>query len=138
MALSTERLTPRLGDAPVVTVLSLPVKAATKIYAGSLVVIDAGYAAPGRAATTLIAVGRAEKTIDNTDGAAGDLSVEVRRGAFKFKNSAAGDLIAQADVGKDCYIVDDETVAKTDGAATRSIAGKVLAVESDGVFVEIF
>lgn len=137
MALSKERLTPRMGDAPHVTLLSLPVKAGVKIYAGSLVVIDAGYAAPARTAVGLIAIGRAEETVDNTTGAAGDESVEVRRGAYKYKNSAAADLIAQADVGKDCYIVDDETVAKTDGTATRSKAGKVLSIDSDGVYVEI-
>ena len=137
MALSKERLTPRLGCDPIVTMLSLPVKANTKIYAGSLVVVDAGYAAPGRTAVGLIAIGRAEETVDNTGGAAGDKRVNVRRGAFKYKNSAAGDAIAQADALKDVYIVDDETVAKTDGAGTRSVAGKVLLVEADGVTVEI-
>ena len=34
------------------------------------------------------------------------------------------------------YIVDDETVAKTDGTATRSAAGKVVGLDSDGVWVE--
>lgn len=137
MALTTERLTPRLGDAAQIAMLALPVKANTKIYAGALVVIDAGYAAPGRTATGLIAAGVAQATVDNTGGAAGAKTIEVRRGPHKFKNSSAGDAIAQADVGKTVYIVDDETVAKTDGTGTRSAAGRVLAIESDGVFVEI-
>ena len=37
-----------------------------------------------------------------------------------FANSASGDLITAAEVGSDCYIVDDQTVAKTNGSSTRS------------------
>lgn len=117
------------------TILGFPVKAATTIHQGSLVVIDAGYLAPGRVATTLIAVGRAEETV--TAVAAGDAMCSVAQGTFKFANSAAGDLIAQADVGANCYIVDDQTVAKTSGTNTRSVAGKVVAVDADGVWVKV-
>ena len=55
---------------------------------------------------------------------------------FRFKNSAT-DPLTQADVLSDCYIADDETVAKTSGANTLSKAGKVLEVEAAGVWVEI-
>ena len=44
--------------------------------------------------------------------------------------------MTQADLGKSCYIVDDQTVAKTSGGATRSLAGKVVGVDVDGVWVE--
>ncbi len=111
-----------------------PQKGATTIYAGALVVLNAGYAAPGTVALSLIAAGRAEETSANA-GADGAVNVRVRRGAFKFNNSSAGDLIAQADVGADCFIVDDNTVAKTNGTNTRSRAGKILAVDSSGVTV---
>ena len=40
------------------------------------------------------------------------------------------------DIGKDCFIVDDQTVAKTNGANTRSRAGKVFDVDADGVWVD--
>lgn len=116
---------------------SYPAKAATKVYAGSMVVLDAGVAAPGRTATGLIAVGVAEETVDNSAGAAGDLNVPVRKGVYRFGNSAAADLIALDDVGVDCYIVDDQTVALTDGTATRSVAGKIVDVDSTGVWVRI-
>ena len=43
----------------------------------------------------------------------------------------------QADVGADCYIVDDQTVAKTNGTNTRSVAGKIIAVDADGVWVKL-
>lgn len=132
-ALSAERNTKeRAGE-----VLELPVKASTKCYQGGLAVIDAGYAAPGRTGTGLIAVGRYEQTFDNSAGAAGAIKARVKQGMFKFANSSAGDLIAQASVGADCYIVDDQTVALTNGTSTRSRAGKIVAVDSDGVWVQL-
>ena len=118
------------------TIEQHPIKANVKIFKGSLCVIDAGYLAPGRSATGLLVAGRAEDTIDNTVGAAGALTVPVKRGKFRWGNSAAGDLIAQANVGALCYIVDDQTVALTDGTGTRSSAGKIVGVDAAGVWVE--
>jgi hypothetical protein len=133
MALTQERDTPeRSGDFAV-----HPVAANRKIYAGALVALNAGYAAPGSTATGLVAVGRAEETVDNTTGGNGDRSVNVRRGVFRYANSSAADAIARTEIGKTCYIVDDQTVAKTDGTGTRSAAGKVIDVESAGVWVEV-
>lgn len=82
-------------------------------------------------------MGRAEALVDNSAGAAGALTIEYRQGIFLFANSAAGDLITIADIGKLCYIVDDQTVAKTDGTATRSRAGIVDGVEASGVWVRM-
>ncbi len=122
----------RSGDA-----VSMGVAAAKKIFAGALTARDAnGYATPGATATTLLGAGRAAELADNTGGANGAISVLVEKGVFKFANSAAGDQITIADIGNDCYIVDDQTVAKTNGTGTRSVAGKVFDVESDGVWVK--
>lgn len=132
-ALTQERdTTRRNGDQA-----AAQVAAATKIFGGSLVCRNAaGYATKGAVSTTLKALGVADQTVDNTAGANGDLSVPYRRdGWFRFANSAAGDLITIADVGNDCYIVDDQTVAKTDGTTTRSIAGKVRDVDARGVWI---
>lgn len=115
-----------------------PVAASTKIFAGSLVCLNAsGYAVPGSVSTTQKARGVAQEQVDNSTGTAGAQRVETRRGVFKFGNSAAADEITIADVGANCYIVDDQTVAKTNGTNTRSIAGKIDSVDSDGVWVEI-
>lgn len=117
--------------------LSVPVATNTVIFAGSLVVANAsGYAAPGAVATTLQYLGRAEQSVNNNPGANGAKSVLVaRKKAFKWVNYAS-DLIVQADLGKTCYIVDDQTVAKTNGTSTRSVAGKVIQIDADGVWVE--
>lgn len=131
-ALTAARNTPeRTGN-----VVGYPVKAAVKAIQGGIAVLNAGYAAPGTTALNLIAIGRIEETVDNTAGSNGAVSVQVKRGTFKFGNSG-GDLIAQADVGADCYIVDDQTVAKTNGSSIRSVAGKIIAVDADGVWVKI-
>jgi len=133
MALTADRDTPERDGVD----FSFPVAAATKIYAGALVALNAaGDAVPGATATTLTAVGRADEQVDNT-GAAGDKVVAVRKGVFRFGNSAAGDAITKAEIGADAYIVDDETVAGTDGTGTRSVAGKIVDVDADGVWVEI-
>lgn len=132
--LAADRQTPRQGTG----LLSLLVSAATKCYAGGIAVINGGYVEPGTTALGLVAVGRFNQTVDNSTGAAGDLRVEVNRGeAYRWLNSAAADEITQADLFTTCYIVDDETVAKTDGAGTRSVAGTVVGVDAGGVFVEI-
>lgn len=133
MGLTADRNTPRREGEEIV----LNVAAAKKIYAGSLVAKDAsGNATPGAVATTLLGVGRAEEYVDNSAGAAGDKTVKVRKGVFRFANSAGGDQITAADIGKECYIVDDQTVAKTDGSSTRSIAGRIHDVDTAGVWVE--
>lgn len=134
-ALSADRSTPELLS-PRERVL--PVAASVKIYAGSIVCINAaGYATKGATATGLVAVGRAEEAVDNSTGAAGDKSVRAKRGIFRFTNSAGGDAIGRAEIGSTCYVVDDQTVAKTSAANTRSPAGKVYDVDGQGVWVEL-
>jgi len=129
-----DRNTPRRAG----TNFAFPAKAGVRIFAGTQVVLDGGWAAPGRTATGLISVGIAEEPVDNTSGANGAVLVPVRRGeVWRFDNSAAADQITLADVGKDAYIVDDQTVAKTDGTATRSVAGKVRDVDAGGVWIAL-
>jgi hypothetical protein len=136
-ALTTERLSPQFAGSsgPSPAKLFLPVKGSTKIYAGSLVVLNAGYAAPATAALGLVAVGKALTTADNSTGADGDQSIEIQVGVFRFENSSAGDAIAQANVGSYCFLVDDQTVALTSNAGARSMAGQVVQIDASGVWV---
>lgn len=131
MVLSKGRNTPyRIADK-----ISLPVAAGKKIFEGSIVVVNVeGYAEPATKAANLIAAGRAETYVDNKDGSDGDVNVIVKRGCFLFNNSSAAP-VTQAHVLQDCYIEDDETVSSA--TAETSKAGKVLAIDSDGVWVEI-
>lgn len=116
---------------------ALPVAANALIHAGSLVVLNAsGYAQPGDAlAATHIAVGRAEERVDNSAGSAGDLTIVVQRGIFRWANSAGADEVDRSHIGTLCYVVDDQTVAATDGTGSRSAAGQVFDVDAQGVWV---
>jgi hypothetical protein len=117
---------------------NFPMAAGARIFAGALVCLNAtGFATRGAVATTLTAVGRAEEAVDNTTGADGAQRINVMPGVFQFGNSSAADQITLADVDKQCFIIDDQTVAKTNGGATRSVAGIVRDVDTSGVWVEI-
>ena len=132
-ALSADRNTPERSGGR----RRIAVAAATVIYAGAMVAVNvAGNAVPVTTALNLKGVGRAERRADNAGGAAGDVSVEVSAGIFRFANSAAGDAITQADIGSDCYGVDDQTVAKTSATNTRSVVGKIFDVDAQGVWVK--
>ena len=114
-----------------------PVAAGVRIYFGALVAINAaGLAVPGATSATLKGAGSALKEADNRQGAAGDIRVRLDKRPARFANSAAADAITLADLGTDCFIVDDQTVAKTSGGNTRSRAGKVFDVDADGVWVD--
>jgi len=136
-ALTKDRNTPERSGKD----FQFPVAAATRIFAGSLAVLDAGVAKPGAVATGLVAVGRADAHADNRLGGAGDMMVQVRTGVFRFANSADTDEITLADVGADAWIVDDQTVAKTGAVVesnpTRSKAGRIVDVDAHGVWVSI-
>lgn len=118
--------------------LPFPVSAGVVCRAGGIAVLNGGYIEPGTTALSLVAQGRFEETVDNSGGADGDVTARVMRDdVFLFENSAAADEITQADVGANCYIVDDQTVAKTDGTGTRSVAGTIVGIESGKVWVQI-
>lgn len=106
------------------------------IFTGALLMRNAsGHLIEGATATGSFGAGVAVKP--GTSATAGVTRQRYREGTFLFANSSAGDLIVQADVGTVCYIVDDQTVAKTNGSSTRSPAGAVRAVDSQGVWVEV-
>ncbi|HVZ89630.1 MAG TPA: hypothetical protein VHG72_21895 [Polyangia bacterium] len=114
----------------------------TKIYNGAIVVKDptTGYCEPGVTGLGLIVMGIADldpalPVSDSTGIASGTLTPRIAQGVAHVNNSTSGDLITQADVYKPCYLVDDNTVAKTNGAGTRSVAGLIMEVDATGVWV---
>ena len=117
---------------------AFPIEAATKLFGGTLACLNAaGNLVKGSTSAALKCVGVAQQTFDNTAGLAGAITAEVKNGVYgPFANSAAADLVTASDVGNDCYIVDDSTVAKTSSAGTRSIAAKVWSVDASGVWLK--
>ncbi len=130
-ALTAERDTKQRSGA----VFSRGVAANAVIFKGGMVALNAtGFLVPFSAATTLKADGVAQQTVTGT-AVNGEVLCEVERGVFRFANSTAGDAITRADIGLDCFGVDDDQVAKTNGGSTRSIAGRIEDVDAQGVWV---
>lgn len=132
-ALAADRSTARRDGGS----FSYPVAASVTCYAGGMAVLDSsGNCKPAVTATGLVPVGVFTEQIANGAVAAA-VSVLVKPGIFRFGNSSSGDAITKAEIGDRCYIVDDQTVAKTDGSGTRSIAGQIVDVGDDGVWVRV-
>lgn len=126
------------------TSFEYPVKASAVIYGGALVVTsdaDGGFAKPGVTGANLRVLGVAQKSV--TGGAAdGDTKVvcdgsigRTGKRVFRFKNDSAPNALAQADVGKDAYIKDDETFTKD--STGRSVGGKLRRIDGSYVWIEL-
>ena len=112
------------------------VAASQLIHTGAIVCRNAaGFAVKGATATGLVGLGCALTAADNRTGGNGDITAKYRPGSFRFANSAGGDEITIAHVGDVCFVVDDQTVARTDGSAARSPAGFVDFIDGQGVWV---
>lgn len=136
------RISPVLGVATTIPILTderegifrfIPLAAATSIPAGVIVAIDAAGRALNAADTAGLRVqGRAEESVNNSAGAAGDLSINIKRGCFKYQNSATNPITA-AMLGRTAYVEDNQTVAST--SANLVVAGRVMGVDADGVWI---
>jgi hypothetical protein len=120
---------------------ALPQKASVVIYQGGMIGIDAaGYAIPAAASAlqAIPGVARSNGGLDRWTGGATDgaTNVEYDEGIFSMKNSASADEITIADMGKPCYVVDDETVALTSNSGARPPAGIIRGLDGSLVKVE--
>ena len=75
-------------------------------------------------------LGRAET------GANAGFGVLIRKGAYLCNNGEGAEALTGADIGKECFVVDDNTVGKV-GGTNKVKAGTVLDVTNDGVAVLI-
>ncbi|MFO0610239.1 MAG: hypothetical protein U0324_44170 [Polyangiales bacterium] len=137
-AISADKNRKRLGESEGFIAQRLPV-AAVKVPAGAMVAMNtSGYMTNAGATSSLKIIGVNQVMADNSGGSAGDISSErVERGTYLFANSTSTDEITAADIGAWCYAVDNNTVAKTDNTGARPKAGKIVGVESSGVWVEV-
>lgn len=113
--------------------LNIPAKGGAELTEATMAAIGAdGYAVAATASAGLRVAGCVQKYCDNRNGADGEQSVSVKRGAFVWENDGT---IKETDILKLCYIKDEETVTIT--ADGSSVAGTILAVEDDGVTVDM-
>lgn len=114
--------------------ITYDVAAATKLYAGTMVCLDASGDAVAATATAVgHCVGVATEQVDNSAGSAGDLTITVETGVHFFTNDT--NAVADTDNGMLCAVKDNQTVQQTDDGAV--IAGIVDEVVTGGVYVYI-
>lgn len=116
---------------------SLPVAASVNCIKGTLAGLTVGGTVrPGDTLANgcVEVIGMFSRNANNTSGAASAINAEVDTGAFWFKNNSSD--IAAADIGADCYVVDNDTVSISSNTFARVRAGTILAVDATlGVLV---
>lgn len=130
--LTTDRDTQsRIGNS-----VDLTLKSNETIFAGSLVSLDAnGEAVSATDTSGESVVGRAEIKVDNAAETSNDgLTIKVKRGIFLF--ASATNAITIANYGDIVYVVDDQTVGRTNEVSNNVEAGRIVDVESAGIWVD--
>lgn len=129
-ALTEDRATPERDGKRV----SDPLADGALVFAGGMYALDgSGDAVAASAAGNAVRA----VALQRTDASSGDERVEGALGVFRFGNSESADEITRTEIGLVCYVVDDQTVAKTDDSASRPVAGVVFDVDDAGVWVRI-
>ena len=110
-----------------------PLAAGVVAFRGAFLCVNAlGVYVPGSDTAGLTAAkGVCTRGADNSTGANGAAVAIVRRGerAFFFTTNDAN-AITEADIGRDAFVVDDQTVARRAGTTNEIVAGEVLKVET--------
>lgn len=103
------------------SLFALPVAASAQIYSGAMVSADsAGYLQPATDSAGEVFIGVAKKESDNSSGANGDTAGEgYLKGVFQMNASG----ITQADLVKEVYVVDDNTVGLGVVAQPSNVTG---------------
>lgn len=114
-------------------ILNIAVTATKVLKPGGLVcLVTAGTCEPGKTGTGLVALGVSDDVVDNSGSLSPAPVARIKTGRFSFGNSLSSDAITAAHVGHTVYMVDDATVALTDGGGTRSPAGTCCGLDDDG------
>jgi hypothetical protein len=95
---------------------------------------SSGLVVPASDTSGLSVVGRSDDSKDNTGPLyAATRPIAVHRGCFLWEN---GGSFTDADIGQLCYVADDQTVTTAAAASNDIIAGWIVDVDSDGVWVD--
>ena len=111
-----------------------------EFYVGQLVGIDTNVAGspvtPAVAGDlTLQICGRCEQRL--TTGANNTKTVKFKSGCFYYASGTTFEAIDANDIGKQCFVVDDQTVGLSGATGANAKAGRVYDVDSYGVAVYI-
>lgn len=122
--------------------IQIPLLASAIILQGTFAVIDNsghGVASEDVGGAGQICLGIWDHSAENT-GANGDVLGLVRRNKQFLVRNSETNPVTQADFGTQVDIEDNQTIAKTDGTGTRSLAGRFMGFDTqyeNCVWVEI-
>jgi hypothetical protein len=116
------------------------IAATTTVWNGSLVANNAaGALIPASDTAGITVLGRASRRMVNPTGAAAAVvpAGKVEAGCYKFATTG-GNALTIVDVGKNAYVLDDQTVVRAAGTTNSIIAGIVDSIDPDGgVWVKV-
>ena len=122
-----------------------PVTASVTCFRGSIALTRSGYLVPAALpqSTDIVwgvindygpGVGQMT-TVGVVGGTAnGTVTCEVSTGSFFFASGTGADAITQANVGANCYVINETTVGLTNGSATRPVAGTIMAYDTTEIY----
>ncbi len=144
MALSKDVFVNRSGVEGLHENLAAPLGSAVTVYSGSVAATRSGYLAnmsvPQSTDVVLGLVGNPAggtyvKTgpgiVGNGSQGANGVWVEILTGSFILASGTGADALTEADVGATVYLIDEVTVGKTDGSASRPVVGKLQPITPD-------
>lgn len=124
------------------TLFPVALAASAIVLQGTFAVVGANGFALASAAVggaNQLCIGMWSEDAENTGANGAAVGLVCRNKQFLVANSAT-DAVTQAELGSHIYIEDNQTVAKTDGTGTRSVAGRFMGFDTEyttHVWVEI-
>jgi hypothetical protein len=106
----------------------LPIKSGVTLFPGCMANVDANGALTDAADTASERCAGNVQAVNPTTGKA-----IIRRGIHKYAN---GDGFTAADLGLPVMVKDNQTVEKEASSTNKVVAGKLVALDSDGVWVD--
>lgn len=108
-------------------------------YKGAMLAIDVdATGSPFVRATagdlSLRVVGRCEDRL--TTVASNTRRVVAKSGIFRYASGGTFEAIDANDIGKICYVVDDQTVGISGATGANAVAGRIYDVDANGVWVK--
>ena len=118
----------------------IPLAAGAAVIEGAVVCVDTSHGYGVQAAdgiATLVPIGVALESVNNTLGAHGARTVQVRHGMVTLSNEAGPNAVQRTDVGAHCWISGASTVSRSSLSGARSPMGRVICLTADGVLVAL-
>jgi len=139
MSKATEAINTECRDGILIPIALI---ASAMVFQGTFAVVGSnGYAIPSAevGGPDQKCIGIWENDAENL-GSNGEVFGLVRRNQQFLVANSSSDPVTQAELGTQIFIEDNQTVAKTDGNGTRSIAGRFMGFDTEyttHVWVEI-